>query len=819
MSDYIKDAYKKVYQHAAWEKEAKAYEENLSVMLFRNSYVMNAAQTALSRVSQVLTAYFGPNGGAAGQNQLEGAQELSDGIAQLADGKGDSATASQAEQLAADAGTGEETQPEQQPQEKVAVNRTLTEAFLRNDRESAGQIGKSENEEENLDKVDAVINRDGNFREKMTMLFNAMLYNSSRGDKSDDSITLKRMFVEIGKSRNLDKDTAAFQHLDLTAIQSLGGSKGDKDIYSTDRMMDKMGRLSRKEKRWAAQGISSRAKKSKDQQTGLGYEYYKKLGIKPSKRERAFASTKIDGVRHLAWKEGQAWTTMKSTRWVKGRKKKGFQLIAGPSGTTMRMLSAYRLLGANPDELLAFRLALIGWMGSSKDHSLYEILYGSHLVGIKGKEDLSEAARMYMSVDPISISQLRNYVAIDQQFPHERVFTTMLDEVAQQRKDNKTLTKHENGDQSLTSAQDKALNIYTTSAYRVMNRSTQYNNRKGWQLAVKRTKSYLSKNTDVDENDLLYVGFSIEELEDKKLSRSIRRSIRVAAALGQDALRERSQNGRGYTGTVFRGMGLPRRAPLLHKGETFTLSSLTSTSKNKDIAKRFYSSIHPPLRPVFVELQLTGRSGIELGNVSQLSGEQEVLLPNGTKFTVTEKEHALSDGGKIYNYVKLQEASGPSDFTAQVEQNQQIEDSFQAGQIAPAAAPPNPTYDILNLDLQNDVLPLAPAPSEDTQIAGNEPKLSTITLEQRESLIEHLANIQDIGHASIAYNILSSSALDPELIFEHSQEFVDALASVIPEKDFLALLSASDDTTFAAILTGFLKKYCSQIEEKCISSN
>ena len=99
----------------------------------------------------------------------------------------------------------------------------------------------------------------------------------------------------------------------------------------------------------------------------------------------------------------------------------------------MGMMAAYKMLGATPEKLLAFRLALIGWMGSSQDNSLYEILYGSHLVGVKGKEDLSEAARMYMAVDPLTVEQLRREAAIDNEFPHERVFNKMLKRIAARR--------------------------------------------------------------------------------------------------------------------------------------------------------------------------------------------------------------------------------------------------------------------------------------------------------------------------------------------------------------------------------------------------
>ena len=58
MGDYIKDAYKKIYRHPKWAEEARAYENNLAVALYKNPYVQQASQDALRRVSEVLTAFF-----------------------------------------------------------------------------------------------------------------------------------------------------------------------------------------------------------------------------------------------------------------------------------------------------------------------------------------------------------------------------------------------------------------------------------------------------------------------------------------------------------------------------------------------------------------------------------------------------------------------------------------------------------------------------------------------------------------------------------------------------------------------------------------
>ena len=95
---YIKDAYQKIYKEDEWEPESKSYELKLSAVLYNNSYVIQAAQTALGRVSRVLTAYFG-SGGTTNVQQAEQANELTEGVLQLASSRGDTQIAGQAETI------------------------------------------------------------------------------------------------------------------------------------------------------------------------------------------------------------------------------------------------------------------------------------------------------------------------------------------------------------------------------------------------------------------------------------------------------------------------------------------------------------------------------------------------------------------------------------------------------------------------------------------------------------------------------------------------------------------------------------------------
>ena len=104
--------------------------------------------------------------------------------------------------------------------------------------------------------------------------------------------------------------------------------------------------------------------------------------------------------------------------------KKGFSLINGTSGTTSRMLTIYRALGFNnKKDCLDFRLALMGWMLPEEDHSLYEILKGSHVVNVFGDEDLTDAASMDESVSPLSRQELLDHVCEKQSFERNKIHT------------------------------------------------------------------------------------------------------------------------------------------------------------------------------------------------------------------------------------------------------------------------------------------------------------------------------------------------------------------------------------------------------------
>lgn len=429
-SGFNSGAYEKIYQHKDWEKTADEYEVKFAANLYHSPYVQQAAKTALTRLSRMLNAYYGA--GNKTQN-MTNPQVMQD-------------TAAMAQTAGEIAG------------EPVEITDVLVDALLPEGDSSsgAGQIGRQtrklakEHTQEQWDQavqedksnLDAVINGDGNLRERMTMLYNGMFINGGRNkEQIRNSHSLKNMMAYISEENMQNKPELAGVRMDLLSEMKQRTDKKDVfDTYSIARDLRRysekkagigtaIGRFFRGIGRAFNAALSSkftRKTKAAEDRHGLGRRHYEALGLDLSQRE--LNNTLNPETQEIGWKEGTAWYQMKERV-----NSKGMLQTAGPSGTTLRMLAAYKLMGASYKELLDFRLALIAWMVTSKDHSLYEIMKGSHNAGIAGDEDLTEPATMYMTVDPLPVDVLRQEFAPEHQFPHETVYKIMLNELKDKR--------------------------------------------------------------------------------------------------------------------------------------------------------------------------------------------------------------------------------------------------------------------------------------------------------------------------------------------------------------------------------------------------
>lgn len=189
--------------------------------------------------------------------------------------------------------------------------------------------------------------------------------------------------------------------------------------------------------------VATRTYRTRDEDAGTGQEIeirytqddpqeieqvlFKQLILHPSRSrlEPGQAGPELP----LDWIEGSAWFTFRDQPggWAeKIRDQLGMPVVAGVSGTTTRMLSAFNWLNVPGVSPLDFRLAVMGWMLTSWDHSLYEILSGSRYAGVEGgTERIDNAPQMYQNIPPLTREELRAGPCEDRMFPHERLYMKM----------------------------------------------------------------------------------------------------------------------------------------------------------------------------------------------------------------------------------------------------------------------------------------------------------------------------------------------------------------------------------------------------------
>ena len=144
-----------------------------------------------------------------------------------------------------------------------------------------------------------------------------------------------------------------------------------------------------------------------------------------NEKERENFQNEVDNTKSSIF-EGKVFKDYKKSGFLgKMEKTHGVRIVNGISMTTARMLKTAKWLGVS--NLKNFRLALMGWMLPTDDHSLWEIIIGSHNVGVKGEEDMTDVPSLDQTVDPLSQSELRNNVCstdvrFEPMFPHEIVY-------------------------------------------------------------------------------------------------------------------------------------------------------------------------------------------------------------------------------------------------------------------------------------------------------------------------------------------------------------------------------------------------------------
>ncbi len=374
------------YAKTDWQAAAEEFEKRLGAYTFRHPRALDAARKTVARLKQLLIAY----------SRLE----HKDGA-------------------------------------------LANKSFFKNDPTSGGQVGEGMATAQ----IKEFFARDGNVRELMTAVYNAAYYNTTGPDKGAGKLSLKEILNHIigpkpqhaatlGMNVEELKKHSAFLNswtrTGLWGVANLAG-KGynyEKDPYAlgnllwqstpetfvgdTREMIDSQG----------PRRPRSDAEKQAHRKTPRDYE---NRGAPLSDRELAFAG-KPGRDDKLPWTEGFAWYEINQEKaWPKTAAARGIPVVAGMSGTTTRMLKTFQWINVPGVDVFDYRMAVMGWMLPSWDHSLYEILRGSWAAGVKGPGESAlragkGAALMYEKIAPFTEEELRQNVCVGGQFPHELMY-------------------------------------------------------------------------------------------------------------------------------------------------------------------------------------------------------------------------------------------------------------------------------------------------------------------------------------------------------------------------------------------------------------
>lgn len=368
--------YMSLFKTNEWKMEARAFEERLGIYAYNDPRSRRAANEGLKNLKAILLKYY-------------------------------------------------------RSKQKVKHSRKtiLRHAFTADEETSAGQIGR----DVTVKDIDQIVGDEGNgnLREKMTAFFNAAYRNSDRNDIRP-SITLKyivsnarkgfnrRIAIAAGvKKESINKDkTDPFAPLKTTSRTK----RSQSDIAAlgkTAQDYEEMGAgLSEREMRYVQH--------SRDGTNFILFDtnrFSKDQAGKNQAGKNQADKNEFDFTAKLPWESGNAcFQVGENTPLGKDAgQNRGMPLTADISGTTEKMLNSYKAV--NGTQPLDFRLALIGWMLTSGDHSLYEIMEASHRVDVKGeKEDLTDAVSMYECIAPLTEDEVRKHAGKDGRLPHEVVY-------------------------------------------------------------------------------------------------------------------------------------------------------------------------------------------------------------------------------------------------------------------------------------------------------------------------------------------------------------------------------------------------------------
>ncbi|GHF06819.1 hypothetical protein [Streptomyces morookaense] len=623
-------------------------------------------------------------------------------------------------------------------------------AFVHDDPHSAGQVGTEGDPGTRLLQWTAP-DSNATVRELVTAFYNAAYYKygPQPGPHPDErAVSLKTLLhrivlggdLHLARELGLDAEALSAQHAYLTGHSRavLGRLPHDvRRLFAEDVFA--LGNLTLQQGAGTAlsMGRSQRGRSERpDPDTAPGKRTlrdYRDLGVPLSEAEaaharRSTAPLSVEGLtddlapaRHevtaeavweamtepgqegpefpLPWAPGEAAFAM-STKddWYRKHHGRGAPLVAGISGTTTRMLSAFRWLQVVPGSGAAqlaereFFLAVTAWMLTGRDHSLYEILRGAKAAGLRGLAHLTASSkdvpRMYRDFDafardvlPASALPELPYAALYEEkaraAPGDGGLVTVDDRtVATARRARRALLRQQPSadltewlagqDLSGTDADAErarlgaelrlpyllALAEYTGGNHQLVNRV----------LATPSPVATTGVHRLVDEMISLFTeGQTVEVPYATWRDAELQRLIDAYRAPGLDDAERRERlepvrrrmhalaetlrsEAKSHADMLTEALGkLPPVRGLVYRAgwellprKRMTFSGFTSTSREREEAEKFLPLQHPPAggRRVLYCLELTGHSGRDIAFFSRQQDEKEVLLLPQAAFTV-----------------------------------------------------------------------------------------------------------------------------------------------------------------------------------------
>lgn len=505
--------------------------------------------------------------------------------------------------------------------------RELVALYGRDRVNSAGQVGA------NLKAVMGVL-KEGNLRERLTALMNAMFgpfkeyILKAMRESAWDEMGKKGLNVEKLKRR---KRQMKF-NLGAKDLYRDPGNPLDRKNFSSYVMTGRTRSASPEDQRGSKRTVGD-----------LGGDL--SVGLSEREKELQFPGKKDDEIQgeNLKWQEGGTyWAVNKKNKWVKNIENSlHMPVVAGPSGSMLRMFQLWEYL-SKPVSAADWRLAVLGWMLSSNDHSFHEMMMTAADFGLSYTPGL----QAYMDVAPLSVAELREYAAEDGLFPHERALERKVkgkgikhmmekSDLKSGKSKAKSFAKSSK-ESSLSGTGAAAIDLYTAFGYLVLNPT-----RSGSRFA----KMQVTRNAKTkDEMDHFKNDFESGKLTAQDLMQEANEIIPVL-----DSALETLPD---WKGELFRGTGT--FSPFSYrKGSTISFSNYTSSTLDEDTAKDFADNFNKG--PFKYILHLDTTAGKDVRDLSANSGEDEILIPAGSVFEVTRRVPPKT--GRAYYHVYMKQTA------------------------------------------------------------------------------------------------------------------------------------------------------------------